>query len=143
MRILIKEFFMKSIFKTAALIITLAFTAVSCSSDDDNNSNEGAGSRDVKYEITGNFTGELDVTYIEKGGNALNEDINSLPWVKEFTADAKSSGATVGTSGIGGVQGQKITVKMFIGGKVVNELTAEANNNGGISASLTPYVFPQ
>jgi len=133
---------MKTFLKTAALVLTLAFIAVSCSSDNDDNGGSGSGSRDVKYEITGNFTGKLSAVYIEKGGNALSEDVNSLPWVKEFTAEAKSSGATVGASGTGGVQGQKITVKMSVGGKVVNELTAETNSNGGVSATLTAHVFP-
>jgi hypothetical protein len=134
---------MKSIFKTAALVLTLAFTAVSCSSDDDNDSGAGTGSRDVKYEITGNYTGDLDVTYTEKGGNALNEDINALPWTKEFTADEDNQGVTFSAGGFGGVTGQTLTGKIYVGGKVVKELTATANNDGIIVLPINPYVFPQ
>jgi hypothetical protein len=132
---------MKSILKTLAIVLTLSFTAVSCSSDNDDNDSVNR-SRDVKYEVTGNFTGELSTFYIEKGGNALSEDVASLPWTKEFTADAKNAGVSVSAAGTGGIAGQTVTVKMFVGGKVVNELTATTNNNGGVSATLNAYVFP-
>ncbi|SHG69194.1 hypothetical protein [Flavobacterium defluvii] len=130
---------MKSILKTLAVVLTLAFTAVSCSSDNDDSS---AASRDIKYEVTGNYAGQLDATYIEKGGNALNENINALPWTKEFTADAGTNGVTLNVGGTGGTAGQTITVKIYAGGNVVKELTATANNDGIIVAVLTPYVFP-
>jgi len=134
---------MKSIFKTAALVLTLAFTAVSCSSDDDNDSGAGSGSRDVKYEITGNYTGDLDVTYLEKSGAALNEDVDALPWTKEFTANADSPGASFQTSGNGGVKGQTLTGKVYVGGKVVKELTATATEDGIIVLIPSSYVFPR
>ena len=133
---------MKSILKTLAIVLTLAFTAVSCSSDNDDDTKAPA-SRDVKYEITGNFTGTSSVTYSEKGGNVLNEDLTSLPWTKEFTAEAKSMGASLSASGYGGVAGQTLTGKIYIGGKLENELTATANSDGIIVLPLTPYVFPQ
>jgi len=134
---------MKSIFKTAALVLTLAFTAVSCSSDDDNDSGAGSGSRDVKYEITGNFTGELDATYSEKSGAPLIEDVTSLPWTKEFTANPDSNGVLLNTSGGGGVAGQTVTAKIYVGGKVVSELTGTANSDGIIVVHPNPYVFPR
>jgi hypothetical protein len=134
---------MKSILKTAALVLTLAFTAVSCSSDNDNNSEPGTASRDVKYEITGNFTGELDVTYMEKSGAPLIEDVLALPWIKEFTANADSDGALVHTSGLGGVAGQTVTAKIYVGGKVVSELTGTANSDGIIVVHPKTYIFPR
>ncbi|MDW8851478.1 MmpS family transport accessory protein [Flavobacterium sp. MMLR14_040] len=134
---------MKSIFKTAVLVVTLAFTAVSCSSDDDNNSEPVTASRDVKYEITGNFTGKLDATYMEKSGAPLIEDVTSLPWTKEFTANADSNGALVHSSGYGGVAGQTVTAKIYVGGKVVSELTGTANSDGIIVVHPNTYVFPR
>lgn len=132
---------MKSILKTAALVLTLAFTTVSCSSDNDNNELATA-SRDVKYEITGNFTGELDVTYMERSGAPLIEDVPALPWTKEFTADSGSDGALVHTSGFGGVAGQTVTAKIYIGGQVVSELTGTANSDGIIVVHPETYIFP-
>jgi len=135
---------MKSILKTAALVLTLAFTAVSCSSDNDNDSgNSGTGSRDVKYEITGNYTGKMDVTYMEKSGAPLIEDVTTLPWTKEFTADADSDGALVHTGGYGGVAGQTLTAKVYVGGKVVSELTGKADSDGIIVVHPKTYIFPR
>ncbi|MCP2027996.1 hypothetical protein L1276_003164 [Flavobacterium sp. HSC-32F16] len=136
---------MKSILKTAALVLTLAFTAVSCSSDNDNDNgnNSGTGSRDVKYEVTGNFTGKMDVSFLEKSGAPLIEDLTKLPWTKEFTADAGSDGALLHTSGYGGTQGQTLTAKIYVGGKVVSELTGTANSEGIIVVHTKTYVFPR
>ncbi|GAA3758650.1 hypothetical protein [Flavobacterium ginsengiterrae] len=134
---------MKSIMKTAALVLTLAFTAVSCSSDNDDNSGTATGSRDVKYEITGNYTGKLDATYIEKSGAPLIEDVTALPWTKEFTANADSDAALAHSSGYGGVSGQTLTVKIYVGGKVVSELTGTANLEGIIVVHPKTYIFPR
>lgn len=134
---------MKSIMKTLAIVLTLAFTAVSCSSDKDNESEAVSKSRDVKYEITGNFTGEFSAIYFDKGGSPLNEDVTSLPWTKEITADAGVPGITFSASGHGGVKDQTLTAKIYIGGEVVKESTAKANNDGIIIVTLAPYLFPR
>nr|WP_294785377.1 MmpS family transport accessory protein [uncultured Flavobacterium sp.] len=132
---------MKTQLKQIMLALTLVFTFASCSSDDDDKVS-GTKSRDVRYEITGNYTGTLSTSYFEKGGNILNEDITKLPWTKEFTAEAKSMGASLSASGYGGTAGQTLTGKIYVGGKLENELTATATNDGIIVLSLTPYVFP-
>ncbi|KAF2509845.1 MmpS family transport accessory protein [Flavobacterium foetidum] len=132
---------MRTYFKQIMLVLTLAFTFASCSSDNDDNNNSS--SRDVKYEVTGNFTGKMDVSYMEKSGAPLIEDINALPWTKEFTADAGSDGALLHTSGYGGVAGQTLTAKIYVGGKVVSELTGAANNDGIIVVHTKTYVFPR
>lgn len=133
---------MKAILKTFAIVLTLAFTAVSCSSDNDDN-NSAPASREVKYEVTGNYTGKMDVTYMEKSGAPLIEDINTLPWTKEFTADADSDGALVHTGGYGGVKGQTLTAKIYVGGKIVSELTGTADNDGIIVVHPKTYIFPR
>lgn len=128
---------MKTHLKQIMLMLTLVFTFASCSSDNDNDSTPA--SKDVKYEVTGSYSGQLDVTYIEAGGGALNEDINSLPWTKEFTST--SSGVSISVSGYGGVKDETITVKIYVGGKVVRELSPKANNDGIIVAVPGAYVF--
>ncbi|MDA6072429.1 hypothetical protein NJT12_22645 [Flavobacterium sp. AC] len=130
---------MKSILKTLAIVLTLAFTVASCSSDNDNNS--GSGSRDIKYEVTGNYTGKLSTVYTESGNGGQNADINSLPWTKEFTAGADTYGAGITVSGFGGVVDQTITVKIIVGGKVEKETTAKATSDGIIVAAPGSFVF--
>lgn len=134
---------MKRHLKQIMLVLTLVFTFASCSSDNDNDSTPEPVSRDVKYEVTGNFTGIMDVSYMEKSGAPLIEDINALPWTKEFTADAGSDGALLHTSGYNGVAGQTLTAKIYVGGKVVSELTGTANNDGIIVVHTKTYVFPR
>ncbi|WP_286967805.1 MmpS family transport accessory protein [Flavobacterium sp. UBA4854] len=132
---------MKSILKTLAIVMTLAFTAVSCSSDNDDNGKNN--SRDVKYEITGNFSGEIDAVYMESGNAGQSVDITQLPWNKEFTASAGTTGAGIQVSGHGGVVDQTLTVKIYIGGKVEQETTAKAKSDGTIIAIPGTYIFPQ
>ncbi|GGF19166.1 hypothetical protein [Flavobacterium limi] len=133
---------MKTHLKQIMLMLTLVFTFASCSSDDNDNDSVNK-SRDVKYEVTGNYTGQLDVTYMEKSGAPLIEDITSLPWTKEFTADADSDGALVHTSGYGGIKDQTVTAKVYVGGKVVSELTGKADSEGIIVVHPKTYVFPR
>ena len=131
---------MKSILKTLAIVLTLAFTAVSCSSDNDD---KGSGSRDIKYEVTGNYAGTLSANYIESGNGGQNVDITSLPWSKEFTASADTFGAGITVSGHGGTPGQTLTVKIIVGGKVQKETTATATSDGIIVAAPGSFVFGQ
>ena len=133
---------MKSILKTLANVLTLAFTAVSCSSDNDDN-NSGSGSRDIKYEVTGNYSGKTSATYTESGNGGQNVDITSLPWSKEFTASADTYGAGITVSGYGGNAGQTLTVKIIVGGKVEKETTTTANSEGIIVAAPGSFVFAQ
>lgn len=134
---------MKSILKTLAIVITFAFTVVSCSSDKDNDGDSVSASRDIKYEVTGDFAGELSVIYMEKSTAPLNEDIEKLPWIKELTANPDATGASMNVSGYGGVKGQTLTGKIYIGGKVVKELTATADNDGIIILMPGTYIFPR
>ncbi|MEN2490065.1 MmpS family transport accessory protein [Flavobacterium sp. B11] len=131
---------MKSILKTLAIVMTLAFTAVSCSSDDDKGGNN---SRDVKYEVTGNFSGQMDAVYMESGNAAQSVDITKLPWTKEFTASASTSAVGIQVSGHGGVVDQTLTIKIYVGGKVEQETTAKAKADGTIVAVPGTFVFPQ
>ena len=139
--LIIKKNSMKSIFKTLAILLTLAYTVGSCSSDDDNDS--APASRDIKYEVTGNYTGKLSTVYTESGNGGQNADINSLPWSKEFTASADTYGAGITVSGYGGVVDQTVTVKIIVGGKVQKETTAKATSDGIIVAVPGNFVFGQ
>lgn len=134
-----KKNIMKSVLKTLAIVLTLAFTVGSCSSDNDNNS--GASSRDIKYEVTGNYTGKLSAVYTESSNSGQNVDINSLPWSKDFTASSDTYGAGITVSGFGGVVDQTITVKIIVGGKVQKETTAKATSDGIIVAAPGSFVF--
>lgn len=122
-------------FLAAALI-----TTASCSDDDSGNDN-GNSSREVKYEITGTFTGTLDVAYTTANGSPFLEEVSTLPWTEEFTALPTTQGVTITASGAG-EPGETITLKIFVGDEEVASANGVANSNGIVSAATLPYVFP-
>lgn len=132
---------MKTHLKQIMLMFTLVFTFASCSSDNDDK--VSGGSRDVKYEVSGNYTGTISASYIESGNGGQNVDITALPWSKEFTASADTYGAGITVSGHGGTVNQTLTVKIIVGGKVQKETTAKATSDGIIVAAPGSYVFGQ
>ena len=126
---------MKKLFYLFTIVTSLVLT--SCSSDDDSGSGS---SRDIKYEITGNFTSPLDVTYIAASGGATSTEVTSLPWTLSFTADASSSGATFNAGG-SGTPGQTISLKVYQGGELKSTTNAVANSDGIIVATAPAVTF--
>lgn len=127
---------MKKLFFLFTVVSSLVLT--SCSSDD--NGNGGSSSRDVKYEITGNFSAPLDVTYITASGGATSTEVTSLPWSMSFTADAASTGASFNAGG-SGTPGQTISLKIYQGGVLKSTTDATANSDGIIVAAAPAIVF--
>jgi len=121
------------------LFLSVAALTTSCS-DDDGGSSSSSKSRDIKYEITGNFSGDLDITYITASGGATNAEATSLPWEMSFTADSDSHGATFNASGIGN-PGEKIKLNIYQGGKVAKSVDATADSDGIIVAVAPTVTF--
>jgi hypothetical protein len=133
---------MKKIMKKMVLVITLIAITVSCNKNDDTPAITSPSSRNIKYEVVGNFSGpNLTVAFTPALGGAVSENINTLPWSKEFTALSSVSGVGLNITGYGGVTGQKLTLKIYAGGNVVRELTITADNSGVIAGAMNPYVF--
>ena len=136
---------MKTIAKNLVLFLSLFFMTASCSKDDDNNGgSNNSGSRAVKYEITGNYSGRFTVVYTDGGGAMITEDITSLPWVKEFTAasNVQVVGFTAGSSH-GGPEnnGQTLAGKIYIGGREERTASATSNDIGYFSLNPQYYQF--
>lgn len=123
-------------------MLLLAFFCVSCSGDDNGNSGGSAQprSRNVKFEITGNFTGQVNISYTSQSGGSTTESI-TLPWSKEITYDSSVSHASIGLIGAGGVNGQTATIKVSAGGTQVSSTPATAGTNGAMSAAAPAYSF--
>ena len=128
--------------KKPFLFLFLAVTALtsSCSGDDDNGGTTTGKSRNIKYEITGNFSSKLDVTYITASGGATNTEVTSLPWEMSFTADADSHGATFNASGIG-QPGEKASLKIYQGGELKGTVDATAGSDGILVAVGSTVTF--
>lgn len=120
-----------------ALYLAILVLLLACSKDDPTPTK----SRDIKFEITGNFSGTIDATFITASGGATNESITSLPWTKSIVYQSTVSGTTITLGGGGGVAGQTLKVKVFAGGSVVSETPGVANSSGIIVIASPTYVF--
>jgi Mycobacterium membrane protein len=130
----------KHLNKMALPYLLAILLLVSCKKD--NTSSGGINSRVVKYEVTGSFTGKLNVVYLDNvSGNTLVSDV-TLPWAKELTYGSNVIGIGIsGQSTSFGAVGQTATLKIYSGGTVVKSETVLANNNGQIILPSLTYTF--
>lgn len=124
-------------FLTMGIVTLFLLSLSNCKKDDPT----PATSRDIRFEVSGNFTGNLDATFITASGGATNEDIPSLPWTKSITYASSVSGTTITIGGGGGVAGQTITVKIFAGNKEVSSTPGTANSAGIVVVASPTYIF--
>lgn len=112
------------------ICLLVAFMALtSCSSDDDKGS---TGSREVKYEVTGNYSGEkLNITYTENSGGSTTEAFD-LPWTKTFTAASDTYGGGFNVSAGDAQPGEKVVLNVYLGGNLKQSQEATANSEGMI-----------
>lgn len=116
---------------------------VSCS-DKNNDQPNPVPDRKVTFEITGNYTGKLNViiSYSGISGGLETVEVSSLPW--SLTKEYPSSIAAVGIGGNGsvtGVAGQSITTSIKAGNVVKSQSQSTADIYGGISIKPITYVF--
>lgn len=118
-------------------VIIVSLLGVSCNENDPS----PAKSRDIKFEVTGNFTGALSTTYVTATGGGTNESIPALPWSKTITyaATVPSTGLSVGATG--GVAGQTIRVKVFAGGTLISDTPGVADASGMLVVVSPTYIF--
>ncbi|UNY98548.1 MmpS family transport accessory protein [Zhouia spongiae] len=127
-----------TLFLAVILAVVLVFT--SCSSDDDSSPQP----RNIKYEITGNYSGRLTVAFSDESGNSQTISINSLPWSKSLSIDSDVSAIALaaGNSGVDnpGETGETITLKIYRNEETAKESTAPATDNGFIELGIS-YSF--
>lgn len=121
---------------TLAFIICFTFSA--CSSDDGGSTPQN---RNVKYEITGNFTGKFLVVYSNEVGAAQTVDGTSLPWSKEITLTTVNTASFSSQSTTAGTSGQMATAKLIVNGEVKRTETKTADEMGRIIFSNLNYTF--
>lgn len=119
-------------------LLAMSLVMINCGEDDDA---APAKSRDIRFEVTGNFAGTLSATYVNANGGANNESIPSLPWTKNiaYASSVPSTGFTA--AGTGGALGQALTIKVFAGNTFVSETSGTTDNSGRILVSAGVYIF--
>ncbi len=133
---------MKNKISNLAPTLLMAFfltLLISCSKDD-NNDNGGNNSRQVKYELTGTYSGTLLIVYInEDGVNQLADNV-SLPWSKEVTIKGNNATTLIlnANSEVGGFgqANQTITGKILVGGVEKKTATTNSTSTGYIDVNV-------
>ncbi len=114
------------------LFLFLAVAAVSltsCSSDDDN---PVSSSREIKYEITGDYSGAgITINYVENGGGS-STTATSLPWSRTYTADQDTFGGSFSAGAGDGTPGETVTLKIYQGDTLLEAVDATAGPDGMI-----------
>lgn len=130
---------MKGAFLTVVVTVVTIATLYSCSKKTDNNNST---SRKIKYEITGTFSGKLNIVYNDNvNGNTTLNNV-TLPWTKEINYGSNVMAIGIGAQGnTTGVAGQTATTKIYSDGVVVKTSTATAGSLGEILIPTIAYQF--
>lgn len=133
---------MKNTLLKIVLLIIVCTSFINCSSnDDDDNQNN---SRNIKYEISGNYSGHLTVVYNDNISGNTVVTVTSLPWSKEITYNSNVQAIGISASSVVGHYGsanQSATLKIYSGGTTVKSTTASTDTNGVISFTPLAYGF--
>lgn len=124
-------------------LISIFFVVVSCTKKKDPAPVAAPATNVKKYEITGNYSGNLLVAYTNASGGTESTTVTSLPWSLEltFAPSVGGMGFGGGSNGKNGVAGQTLTSKMYSKGVVVQSGNATADANGVINLPGLGYVF--
>lgn len=99
------------------------------------------GSRNVRFEATGNYSGRLTAAFVLANGANTVEEIPSLPWTKDVSYPATARATAVAVDGSGGAAGQTIVLRVIVGGSQVSSTSGTALTGGGINVASPPYIF--
>ncbi len=104
-----------------------------------------ANTRNVRYEITGNYSAPLLVVYNDNVSGNTTLTVSALPWRKDISYPANVQGIGISSNGLSsqsGAAGQSANLKIYVSNTVVQSSTALADANGAISLPPLAYVFP-
>lgn len=97
--------------------------------------------RDVTFELTGNFSGSISVTYLQADGGVSPETIPGLPWTKTVSYQPSVLSTLITLVGINGTAGQSITVRVVAGGKQQSSTIGTADATGRVAISSPVVIF--
>ena len=137
-----KSLNMKTLKQFSLAVLALALILVlqsGCKKDKDNNNNS---SRNVKYELSGTFTGKFTVIITDNESGTLVIDNVTIPWSKEVTYETKVIAVGIGANATTyGSAGQTAIMKIYSGGNVVKTTNGTADVNGALSLPALAHGF--
>lgn len=127
---------------SGSLLLLLTLFFIGCSKDSVVPANR---SRNVKFELIGNYTGKITVAYtLANGGTQAFSDIR-LPWTKEIVYENTVAGLGFSGSGeisLSNVPGQTVTINIYSDNKVVRAGSASVDSNQILLLPSLSFVFP-
>lgn len=118
--------------------LMLAVLLSACSKDDDGQ--PPAQSRQVKLEVTGNYTGTVHLLYTNAPGGTQNDQI-TLPFTKNITYEPSVMAIVFALAGNGGAAGQTVRIKVTIGNTAKTPVEKTVDATGNFSFSTPGYTF--
>jgi hypothetical protein len=124
-----------SVLSMALVVILLS----GCKKDKNDNNNSN---RNVKYELSGTYTGKFTVIISDNVSGNLVIDNVTIPWSKEVTYDSKVLAVGIGAgASTWGQAGQTALLKIIFGGNVVKTSNGTADQNGALSMPALAHTF--
>lgn len=143
---------MKKLIAFPLILLALAGTMTSCKKDkkttpEPDPAPATPAPRVVKYEVTGNYTGKLNIVYTNASGAMESISDITMPWSKEVTI-TKTGAVSVGFSagmqggpGATGQPGQTGTVRLYANGVEKQNASQTADSQGIMTFGALAYVF--
>lgn len=123
------------------LTLTLLGCGTNTSSPTAPSSPSPGGSRNVRFEVTGNYSGRLTASFVLGNGANTLEDIPSLPWTRDVTYAPTVIATAIAVGGTGGTAGQTLVLRVIVGGTQASSTPGTALVGGGINVASPPHTF--
>lgn len=123
---------MKKTILSAAVAVLI--TLFSCSKDNNNSSTPVSNKREVRYELSGNYSGSLKFIYSNESFGYNELIVSTFPKSVSITYPVSISACTANglTDAVYGKSGETLTLKIYSGGTLVKTVDANTNSAGSI-----------
>jgi hypothetical protein len=124
--------------KIPLVVLTILFSVfISCNKSDEDNLD-----RNVKFEITGEFTGKVSVKYTNNLGNTITVNDVQLPWSIEIHYDINIREISITANGtVSGNPGQTVTTSIYQNGKTIKQIVLTSDRSGLLTIPLLTHIL--
>lgn len=123
-----------TLFNPSIFTLLILFSLVSCKKEE-------IVTKEITYQLSGNFGKSVTVKYTPTGGTLANEiEIVELPWQKIVIPNATNSSVGFVVVGEKGAANAIVTAKIFVNGVEQKSINATTDVNGDFVLELN-YLF--
>jgi len=127
----LSNYFLLSVLFSAVCLISLL---TSCKKEE-------LDSKEITYELSGNFGKAVVVRYTPTDGTlADTEETVSLPWKKAVVPNAINASVGLVVTGDNGAPGSNVIAKVFVNGAEARTVAMQADTNGDFVININ-YLF--